>query len=255
MSSAMLLRVVLSSIVLGGIAALVVSQRLFRTVEASSPEAGTTLEELLEQEWGDRWQTKREDFLGSGHVRASELAGMVDVHAIIPWRSVEPKVVRSVLEAGSNYEWLHSGFVGTTAYDPDVWTSSKATNPSARTLDGADAELLIELLHSVNAEMSSIADEMVVALQDALYDTVEKKNYLYYPANVSTTDQLSPKSPMRFRKGAYEYYHAMLIDGWAIVVDIDSIDYPRLDTAYRYLKDRRHWRMDQVSRFLSMDDK
>jgi hypothetical protein len=242
----MALRFIALPIVLGAVLALVL-----RATFTTRPHRPTrTLEDVLATEWGSEWSSRREEFMRSGQLTVEMLTSGVDAAELIPWREVEPQVIESVIGPGFDPDWFHKGFEGSIGLESQEWISNENVNPTGRDLRADELELFQELLHSLDAELASIAAEVMARFQEALYDTVAERRYLFYPVRF-LSGQEHPKKPRQLREGAYAYHQAILIDGWGIDIRVDSIDYPDLDRAYRYLEERRRWRLDQIARFVS----
>jgi hypothetical protein len=97
---------------------------------------------------------------------------------------------------------------------------------------------------SLRAEVESLASEVVVAIGEALLGVFESRDYVFLPS--SSLEEEEGSSHTRQCHGAYCYRESIVLDGWAIIIDVDSRDHPRLEAGYRALVEGSKRRLEQI---------
>jgi hypothetical protein len=205
----------------------------------------STLESVLHGIWGEQWQSKRTALLDSGLATEAQLAQEVDISSFTPWEAVEPQVRQTVVGEGFRYQWLERGFTRLRDGGSFEWITDPEVNPEGYSLSAFQLTEFDNLLASLDAEIESIAAEVVTALGEALLQTIDSREYFFFPIHA-----MGNPSHNRRCSGTYCYRESISLDGWAIIIDVDSHQFPHLERAYRALVESSNRRRERVSAYL-----
>jgi hypothetical protein len=201
---------------------------------------------LLEGIWGDQWPARRAQWLADGLLTEQHLASELDVTSLAPWATVEAKLAETPYGTKLD-QWLQRGF-GIGPIDGAEWLAHPAINPDAVTLDAAETAEFETLLASLSAEVEAVAADVVIELKLALLQIMGGRDFCFFPiTRRHGSDHRSQTKPCH---GTYCYRQSLTLDGWAIIIDIDSSVHPRLAELHRVLVASSDRRLGEVKAYL-----
>jgi hypothetical protein len=205
-----------------------------------------SVESLLEEIWGDQWPARRPTWLAEGLLTEQHLASKLEVTSVVPWATVEAKLAKAPYGTKLD-QWLQRGF-GIAAPDAAEWLADRAINPDAISLDAKKTAEFEMLLASLTAEVEAVAADVVIELKFVLLQVLEGRDFCFFPITRShDSDHGSRTKPCH---GTYCYRQSITLDGWAIIIDIDSSEHPRLTQLHRVLVSSSDRRLDEVKTYL-----
>jgi hypothetical protein len=201
---------------------------------------------LLEGIWGDQWPARRAQWLADGLLTEQHLASELDVTSLAPWATVEAKLAETPYGTKLD-QWLQRGF-GIVAPDAAEWLADPAINPDALSLDGTETSEFETLLASLTAEVEAVAADVVIELKFSLLQVLEGRDVCFFP--ITRSHDFDHRSRTKPCHGTYCYRQSLTLDGWAIIIDIDSSEHPRLAELHRVLVASSGRRLDEVKSYL-----